>query len=248
MDCPYCAEAVKDSALVCKHCQRDLFVVRPLIEKLAETAGRLEALEAVSSGEVLDAARRLRAGSPAHSLPGVEPVAAMALTFIALVAAHYVIIVEYSLPLIVLRIVSIAVPLAFGFLCRADGRPGIWTEFLYGVVIALASILVMSKIVGRIDSVPVLPRNFVEWREFAEYGASITFGFFTGVIIRQMVIAMRSPGIKPPWLVDRLSRAIVRKIGDKPGFNMATIRSLVSAAAAAGSGIASLVTGLSQFF
>ena len=36
MDCPYCAEPVKDSALTCKHCTRDLFLVRPLMAQLAD--------------------------------------------------------------------------------------------------------------------------------------------------------------------------------------------------------------------
>ena len=64
-------------------------------------------------------------------------------------------------------------------------------KFVSGVVVAILSILVMAKIVGTVDHVPVLPRNAYEWREFAEYGASIAFGFFTGVVIRQIVIAMR---------------------------------------------------------
>jgi hypothetical protein len=60
------------------------------------------------------------------------------------------------------------------------------------LVIAVASILSMSAIVGKLDNVPVMPRNAFEWREFAEYGVSIAFGFLTGVLIRQIVDAMRA--------------------------------------------------------
>jgi hypothetical protein len=123
-------------------------------------------------------------------------------------------------------------------------------EFLYGLAVAVVSILVMSKIVGTIDHVPVLPRNLYEWREFAEYGASITFGFFTGVIIRQTLIVMRSPVAAPPnRIIAMISRAVAAKLGgEEAGFNVKTIAPLVSMLSAAASGITSVVTGLSQFF
>ena len=36
MECPFCAEEVKDEALVCKHCSRDLKIPKPLIEENQE--------------------------------------------------------------------------------------------------------------------------------------------------------------------------------------------------------------------
>jgi hypothetical protein len=171
------------------------------------------------------------------------------MTFILLVLAHYIIIVEYSLPLILLRIVSIVVPLVFGLLCRESGQRSLVLGFLYALVIAVLSILVMAKVVGRLDNVPVLPRNGYEWREFVEYGASIAFGFFTGVVIRQTVIAMRSPSAASNRIIGMAAKAVAEKLGgEAAGFNVKTIQSLLSAAIAAGSGIASIITGFSQFF
>ena len=43
MNCPYCAERVADDAIVCKHCHRELFLIRPLMEKLADANRRLTA-------------------------------------------------------------------------------------------------------------------------------------------------------------------------------------------------------------
>jgi hypothetical protein len=220
------------------------------MDKLGEATKRLEAFEAAYPGGGAPALASVARPTPAGFwLPGVDPLAAMSLTFILLLAAHAVIIVEYSLPLIFLHVVSIVVPLLFGFLCRDTGRYPLAFGFFYGVVVAVLSILVMSKIVGKLDNVPVLPRNAYEWREFAEYGASIAFGFLTGVIVRQTVIAMRTPAVAPNWVIGAISKAVAEKLGgEKAGFNIKTIQSVVSAATAAGSALTSLITGLSQFF
>ena len=248
MDCPYCAEPVKDSALVCKHCTRDLFLVRPLITKLADATARLEAFESVSPGEHPVATATSRPTAPS-TLLGIEPLAAMAVTFILLVFSHYVIVVEYNLALIFLRCVSIVIPLVFGFLCRGSGRRSMGVGFVYGLAVAVLSILVMATIVGKVDHVPVLPRNFYEWREFAEYGASIAFGFFTGVVIRQTLIAMRSQQAAQSVLIAMISKIVAEKLGGQAaGFNMRTIQSLVSMAVAAGSAITSVISGLRLFF
>ena len=245
MNCPYCAEKIKAAAIVCKHCSRDLSVIRTLMDKLADATNRLEILEGGAPQEqlaVVTAARRTQT----FALPTINPITAMALAFILLVAAHFIIIIQYSLPLIQLRVVSIVVPIAFGFVCKELEKRTLLFEFVYGLIIAVAAIFAMSTIVGKIDNVPVLPRNAYEWREFAEYGASITFGFLTGAIIRQTVIAMISPDVKPNWLLGLISRAIAEKFGGEDAVE--TIQSGVSLVTAVACGITSAYTGLSKFF
>jgi hypothetical protein len=45
MECPFCAEKIKDEALVCKHCSRDLKIPKPLIEENQELMEQREKLQ-----------------------------------------------------------------------------------------------------------------------------------------------------------------------------------------------------------
>ena len=49
MRCPYCAEEVKDEAVVCKHCHSELFVVRPLLEKINDAFDLMHKGESIRS-------------------------------------------------------------------------------------------------------------------------------------------------------------------------------------------------------
>jgi hypothetical protein len=44
MECPFCAETIKDEALACKHCSRDLRAARPVIFEIQEIVSELDRL------------------------------------------------------------------------------------------------------------------------------------------------------------------------------------------------------------
>jgi hypothetical protein len=249
MNCPYCAERVSDDAIVCKHCHRELFLIRPLMDKLAEANRRLDEFDAARAPAPKRAARAPRR-QYGFFLPTLNPLSALSLAFILLMLAHFILILEYSLPLILLRVASILIPLAFGFLCEETPGRTLLVEFAYGLLIALAAIFAMAALVGRLDHVPVLPTDRYEWREFAEYGASITFGFFTGVIIRHTVVAMYSPAaeIKNRLFVMVWRAIATRADGKILGFELKKAGPIVRTGAAIASAIVSITTGFKQFF
>lgn len=281
MKCPYCVEEINDDAIVCKHCQRDFYVIQPLMAKLKAATARVKLLEKKLHAAGLDPDGE----TPIKATPAPPTVAARAavvvaivddhlptlpvwltvsLTFLFLIAAHFIIIIQLDLPLLYLRVASIGVPLAFGFFYRKSLDRWLGWDLVTGLVIAIASILAMSAIVARVDHVAWLPQDAAGWREYAEYAASIGFGFFTGCVLRHGLMVARSPSPSVSYLIELISRYIATKMkkkkedgGDDEGDERAPkdkideqvkkIESLISGAIAAGSVAISIYTGLSGF-
>ena len=193
MTCPYCQSEVHPDAVVCKTCHRDFYLVKPMMEKIAALEKQLaEAPDiAVQLARIALLEQRLAEGNatappqPAPHAGGsfADVATYLVLPLLLLLAAHALITVVFDLNVLYLRVVSIVLPMPFGFLLFYKHARPMLRWFLGVVALALASVIGMSGITSLVDGTPVMPQNVFEWKEVIEYSASIAFSFLTGMLL-----------------------------------------------------------------
>ena len=253
MQCPFCAEDFNDTALVCKSCGRDLRLVLPVIEENLALIKR--------AGELHLQVNRLRAAAERSATPwrfwtthaGIYLIAPIVL----LLAVHYLITVRLNVPLMYLRLGTLAVPLPFGFTLLWLSHHGFRWSLLYGAAVGVVSVTGMLAIIAYTDNVPILPEDLREWREAAEYAASIMLAYATGNVVgalaQRIVPRTLDASGAPSPAVMKLARILgghageqaLRRRAQKISDNLGTIGTALAALGTAG---ASLFAGLRALF
>ncbi|MFM7943774.1 MAG: hypothetical protein ACKN91_03995 [Candidatus Fonsibacter sp.] len=253
MKCPYCLSDIDSEAYVCKICTKDLYLFKPLIQKVSDLE---EKLSNVSDREILESRiselqeeLMYKKELEAEGIFGIflKISKFLFLPLLILLMAHAVIIVVYDLKLIYLRLASILIPMPFAFFLFQKKKNPVLPWFLGSLVLAFITVIGMSAITSLVDKTAVMPQSMIEWKEFIEYSLSITFSFLTGMLLGTISFFKRS---KHKIDINPMLKALINIIANKklsPEALQELLQKSIKYVSLATT-LLSLYTGLRRFF
>lgn len=260
MNCPYCQSEVPPDAVVCKTCHRDFYLVKPMMEKIAALEKQLAEAPDISPqlARIAELEQRLAEGNPTTTPQPAQDgdgafadvITYLVLPLLLLLAAHALITVVFDLNVLYLRVVSIVLPMPFGFLLFRKHARRMLPWFLGVVALAIASVIGMSGITSLVDGTPVMPQNNFEWREVIEYSASIAFSFLTGMLLGTVALVAGGGADQPKGpLVRTLSFLLDdgKVSPEKLHAHMKKLQEYGGTIVALGTTVFSIYTGLKHF-
>jgi hypothetical protein len=266
MQCPYCIEDVNDAAIVCPHCRHDLAPSKLLIAENENLKVEIETLQAElvvlraqTARTQADAqASERRKASPAKAI--LEDLVLYALAPIALLLlAHLLIIVLWDRPTLYLRIVSILLPMPFGFALVWRERKSLIRAIVFGAAVSFLAILGMLTVMHINYNDPVVPATAQDGIEELQYFISIALAYITGGLLAVMARSTPlMPGARPALLMSKLAPLLgpkQRKLGKRGSVDVSellaraqSIQKIVTGIMATATTAGSIYTGVTSIW
>lgn len=223
-----------------KALEADVAAIRETLEgAIGATTGRVRAADA-ATGEAPELAPQ----------SGARAALGFAAAIVLLLIAHFLVVLVFDLPALVLRLVSIAIPLPIAVWMTLHRRIRPWLEVSMALSVGLIAVGAMSYVVSVHEHTSFLPDTSREWRETIEYVASIAFAYGTGVLISAALQARSGAPNRAGQVTLKLAQAIAsvtgKAIDTSPQLkkHVDRIQALVNFLALLASASMAVVTGL----